>query len=280
MTAPPRTWHGRVPMHPLAALLVLLLAATARGGVTPAVSPGELACQTRVARALSRQAANHARCVARCERLAARTGGPTTACVPPGYGGATLACIEAGEARSRAAMVARCPEDGPRDTCPEVYEQRGGSCAGMAAQRVATDHGQFGLFTSSVVCEHQDFPRGGELARQRYRCQAAVASALVRHFGAVNAVYARCNAAIARGEAPVGACAFGATLSPRSPGNVMPALGARTAASIDARCFTPPAVAPTCYDGSVLRPRSGAAWVALVNLIAESAADGNTFVAE
>ena len=39
---------------------------------------------------------------------------------------------------------------------------------------------------------------------------------------------------------------------------------AKTAVAIDKACFTPPALAPTCYDGSVSRPNSGTGWVLLV----------------
>jgi len=264
----------------LSMALLALGASTASCEVTTAVSKRELKCQIGVARALSEQAANHARCVRRCEQRAAKTGGPYEACEPPAYGGETLACIIQGEERSRARMRRACPEDGRKDSCPEEYEGRWGSCAGMADARVAIDHGQFGAFTSSVVCEHQNFvaePRDG---RRRSKCQTKLAGALVAHFGALNRIYARCNAAIVRGRAGVGACVPGATTDPRrSPGNVVPIAGEKTAAKIDAACFSPRALAPTCYDGSPLRSDTGAGWVALVNLIAENAANGNTFLA-
>ena len=260
----------------VAVLLAMPLPVSAEVG--DGVSAGEFACQAAVARALPRQAANHARCVARCETLAARSGGAVDACLPPAYGGDTAACIAEGEARSRAAMTAACPEDGAADTCPEVYEARAGSCAGMAASRVATDHGTFSIFTGSLACAHPNLAGGDPAERARYRCETTLTRVLVRHFDFVNDTYARCNAGRLRGAVPPGGCAPGASSAPLSPGNVLAGPSARAAALIDARCFTPPALAPACYDGSPLRPSSGAGWVALVNAVAEVSADTSSFV--
>ncbi len=248
----------------LLALALTAFAPSLRGEVTSGVSKDEFRCESAVRAGLAHQAADHAACILRCETTAAKHGGPYTDCEGPTYGGATALCLNDGngaaghgaENRSLATMLRRCPEDGPRDTCPEDYETTFGSCAAMAARRVADDHGTFSIFTQAVACEHENFVTGGALAFQR------------------------CNAAIVRGKLSPGACVPGATVDPRlSPGNVVPRISARTAATIDRHCFAPGAVAPPCYDGSGLHPDTGAGWASLVDAITEETVNDRTFVA-
>lgn len=262
------------------AVLSVLAIAPAAAEVGSGTSRAEVRCEEGVARALSTQAARHASCVRSC--VLRTDGEQPKRCLPPDYDEPTLRCILAGEAASRASMVRACPEDGgPRDgSCPEAFEQRWGSCADMAEARVATDHAQFGAFTNLVLCEIAN-RQTDPLASAKRQCQTALSRALVGYFDAVNDVYARCNVARVARLAPEGACSPGSTLHPRfSPGNVLPGIAERTVSAIDRACFAPPAVAPACYGAASGSPGSGAAWVSLVNVIAEGAADTNTFLPE
>lgn len=269
-------------------LVAFLVAGRLSAEVTSAVSKDEFRCQSAVRAALAGQAAGHAACVRQCETDAALRGGPYTDCEAPNYGGATALCLDDGrgaaghgsENRSLATMLARCAEDGARDTCPESYEATFGSCAQMAARRVADDHGTFSLFTQNVACEHENYLTDPTDGRRRAKCMTAVAKAAVAHFAKVTAVFQRCNAAIVKGRLQPGACVPGATSDPRlSPGNVVPRIKAHTAAVIDRRCFSPGTLAPACYNGMGLRPNTGAGWATLVDAITEQTVDARTFTA-
>ena len=176
-------------------------------------------------------------------------------------------------------MLKRCSEDGAKDSCPESYEHTFGSCAQMAATRVADDHGTFSLFTSAVVCEHPNLA-SDPAAKRRIACIRAVAKAAVAEFGAITKLFEKCNAAIVNGTLSPGACVPGATVHLKlSPGNTVPKVLTKTAAAIDKGCFTGAATAPACYDGSALHPNSGAGWATVIATISQSTVNDRTFVA-
>lgn len=273
-----------IPVRVVVAVVGLMCAAHAE--TTTQISKDEFRCQSAVRAALAKQAASHARCVQQCENDAAKTGGPYADCAAP-YGGATARCLNDGggaaghgaENRSLATMLARCPEDGAKDSCPESYEHTFGSCAQMAATRVSDDHGTFSLFTSAVVCEHPNLASDPE-AKRKMRCIRAVAKAAVAEFGAITKLFEKCNAAIVKGKLQPGACVPGATVSAKlSPGNTVPKVLSKTAAAIDTACFVGAAVAPPCYDGSALHPSSGTGWAAVIATISQSTVNDRTFVA-
>src|SRR5207237_1275612 len=74
--------------------------------------------------------------------------------------------------------------------------------------------------------------------------------------------YDKCNQNVFKAKIPEGSC------NPPTPSDAatvacIQKAEAKNTQLIDKVCFTPPATPPACYDGSPLRPNSGAGWTPL-----------------
>ena len=220
------------------------------------ITKDEAKCFITADKTLDKFTASKVNCIVKCEQLARKGEVPFSQCDPP-YSGTTLACIAAPvkgvEAKAVASIVKGCAKD-----CPECY----GNCSasGMPATRVATTEANIDVLVPQVGCEETN-------DKAKAKCIDTNAKTLAKFVGAKGKCYRKCMSLAFKGVIPVSSCTPPAS-NPAATGCIAKAEGKATAA-INKACFAAPAVAPPCYDGTVLRPNTGAGWVAL----AEAAVD-------
>jgi hypothetical protein len=263
-----------------AAAAGLCLAASPVLAQIPGQTKDELKCESTVGKTLSKFVCSKSKCVSKCFVTARKAGGPFTGCFanPPGspYGDATTnTCItdsvKGAEAKARAGIVKGCMDASGKDKCPECYAV---STCNTGEPNVGNTEVLIDIQGPTVYCEEN----GGNVpTKEVAKCEDGNVKALVKLVGALAKCYDKCNQNMAKGKIGLGSC---------DPGDGMPnptdvptreclakAVG-KSAASINKACFISPAVAPTCYDGSALRPNTGAGWTALVKGIVDGQTPG------
>jgi hypothetical protein len=248
-----------------AAAASVCLAATpvlAQSGVTK----DEVKCESGTGKALTKFVGSKSKCVSKCFVAARKTTGPYTPCFAPYSDSATVTCISAplkgAEDKARSAIVKACTKD-----CPECYAAS--TCA-TGEPNVSNTETLLDVQGPSVYCTENG---GNTPTKEEAKCEDGNVKALTKLVGALAKCYDKCNQNVFKGKIPEGSCV---------PGNGSPnptdvptreclAKGVGKAVdSINKACFIPPAVAPSCYDGTPLRPNTGLGWANLVKAITDA----------
>jgi hypothetical protein len=254
-------------------------AAAAAAGLCLAASPvlaqsgvtkDELKCESGTGKTLAKFVSSKSKCVSKCFGAARKTEppGPFTPCFAPYSDPTTVTCItdplKGAEAKAAAGIVKGCTND-----CPECYAA---STCSSGQPNVNNTEGLIDIQGPSVYCQENG---GTPPTKEEAKCEDGNVKALVKLVGALAKCYDKCNQNVFKLKIPEGSCVPGDGLP--NPTDVptreclAKAVG-KSAASINKACFIAPAVAPTCYDGTPLRPNTGAGWTALI----KSVVDGQT----
>ena len=113
---------------------------------------------------------------------------------------------------------------------------------------------QIDLLVPQIACEHTSNVARG-------KCIDNTAKNLVKFVQAKDKCYEKCLGTAFKKHLSSVPC-----MPPASQTDTVACIAAAEAkatAAIDKACFVGSAEAPSCYDGTVLRPNSGAGWVAL-----------------
>lgn len=223
-------------------------------------SKDEVKCESSTGKALSKQVGSRAKCVSKCMGTARKTSGPYTECLPP-FSGVTLACLsgdpaKSADAKAVASIVKACTDAPGKDRCPECY---GAATCTSGQPFVNTTAALTSAQGSSVYCVEASTATP---TKEEAKCEDAVSKTLVKWVGSIAKCYDKCNQNMVKGKIAFGTCDVPAS-DPATQACMTKARD-KTVAGIDKACFIAPAVAPTCYDGTALRPNSGAGWTALV----------------
>jgi hypothetical protein len=234
------------------------------------VTKDELKCESGVGKSLSKFVSSKSKCVSKCFKAQRKLEppGPFTPCFAPYTDPATVTCItdslKGAEAKARASIVKGCTND-----CPECYAA---STCSTGEPNVTNTEGLIDIQGPSVYCEENG---GTPPTKEVAKCEDGNVKALVKLVGGLNKCYSKCNTNVFNGKIPEGSCAPGdGTPNPTDvpTRECLAKTVGKSAASINKACFIAPAVAPTCYDGTPLRPNTGAGWTALI----KSVVDGQT----
>jgi len=226
----------------------------------------EAKCQSSTGKALGGEVGGISKCTSKCFKTQRKVSGPYTDCFAP-YGGATATCVDdpvkGPEAKAAGAIVKACMDAPGKDRCPECY---GAATCNTGQPFASNTETLAGLTGQNVYCTEFG---GGTPSKEVAKCEDTVSKSLIKWVGSINKCYDKCAKSELAGKIAPGSC--------DPPGTGDPTLQAclakaesKTAAGIDKGCFTAPAVAPACYDGSPTRPNSGAGWANLVENIVNS----------
>ena len=210
----------------------------------------EFKCELGTDKLLDKFTQAKVKCILKCEDTARKGDVPFSNCEPP-YAGLAAACIsgaeKGAEAKAVAAIVKACSKD-----CPECY----GDCSatGYPSTRVLNTEAKIDLLVPQVACEHT-------ADKAKAKCINSTAKTLVKFVQSKDKCYEKCLTTAYKGSLSSLPCMPPAT-QPDTVACIAKVEGKATAA-INNACFVPPANAPTCYDGSPLRPNTGAGWVVL-----------------
>ncbi len=233
--------------------------ASAAAPLPPGVTSDEVKCESGTGKALSKFVGSKSSCAQKCLAAARKTSGPYTDCFAP-YGGATATCIldpaKGAEAKAKAAIVKACTTD-----CPECYAA---SNCSTGNPFVSTTESLLDLQGPSVYCTENG---AGTPSKTEAKCEDSTGKSLGKFVAAKSKCYDKCNQSMVKAKIPTGSC------NPPIPSDAATATcittaESKTAAAIDKACSTAGAN-PACYDGSLLRPNTGAGWVALVESIVD-----------
>jgi len=238
----------------------------------PGVTKDELKCESGTGKALSKFTGSKTKCVGKCFSTQRKTMGPYTDCFAP-YGGATLTpCItsppdrKGAEQKAEDAIVKGCTAD-----CPECYAP---STCSSGEPNVGDTESLIDAQGPSVYCIEAG---AATPSKTDAKCEDGNVKALVKMVGALNKCYSKCNTNVFNNKIPPGSCQPGdGTPNPTDVPTrecLASAVG-KCAASVNKACFIAPATAPSCYDGTVLRPNTGAGWCGLVKAIVDSQVPG------
>jgi hypothetical protein len=235
------------------------------------VTKDELKCESGTGKTLAKFVKNKSKCVSKCFGTQRKTSGPYADCFAP-YGGLTLTCVtdpttrKGAEEKAEDGIVKGCTKD-----CPECYAA---STCSTGEPNVGNTESLIDAQGPSTYCIEAG---AGTPTKDEGKCEDGNVKALVKMVGGLNKCYSKCNTNVFNGKIPEGSCA---------PGNGTPdptdvptreclakALG-KCAESVNKACFIAPAVAPACYDGTVLRPNTGAGWCGLVKAVNDSQVPG------
>ena len=256
---------GRLGTVLLGAVAGMFLATSAAAMCAPNTND-KLKCDNAMNKSLSKFIGSKQKCVTKCQANARTGKEPADDCIPP-YGGPTLTCIadplKGAQAKAVAAIIKGCAKG-----CPNCYS--GGDCATEANARVSGTEVQVDIFVPNVYCDDSASPDG--LTKEEAKCQDTVAKTLAKFAGSKSKCYAKC----------IGTQFKNGELQCQPPGCLPPATDqvavacitkAETKAveTVDKACGPNN---PECYDGTPLRPDSGAGWVAL----GEAGVDGGIVV--
>jgi hypothetical protein len=225
------------------------------------VTKDEVKCESGTGKALAKFVGKKSKCGTKCFQTARKTSGPYNGCFAPYTDPTTNACItdpvKGVEAKARASIVKACTAD-----CPECYAP---SVCASGEPFVGNTENLVDLQGPSVYCEENG---GTTPSKTDAKCEDGTAKALAKFVASKSKCYDKCNQNIFKAKIPEGSCDPPAT-DPATQTCITTA-ETKAAATIDKVCFTPPATAPSCYDGTTFRPNSGAGWVALVEGIVDS----------
>jgi hypothetical protein len=255
----------------------------------PGVTKDEVKCESGAGKALSKFVGSKSKCVQKC--LAAQRKAVTpdySVCQPLAYTDpATNTCIfdplKGAEAKARAAIVKGCLKDCPDGASCSSYKGAAGACAtgNPFVNQVETN---LDLFGPQVYC----LESGNRLpnpsvapvtpTKEEAKCEDGLAKALGKFVGAKSKCYDKCNQNAFKGkiDASTDPCA-----PPASDPATQTCIGlaeSKAVLALNKACFTAPAVAPSCYDNSVVvpgllgRPNNAQGWVDNI----EAAVDAQT----
>jgi hypothetical protein len=249
----------------LGAAAVSLVASHALAQFPPVTDPtkDEAKCQSSTGKALTGEVGGISKCTGKCFKTQRKVMGPYTECFTP-YGGTTALCVndtvKGPEAKAAAAIVKACMDAPPKDKCPECYAASNCNTGQPFAGNTEALAGATG---QNVYCTEFG---GNTPTKEEAKCEDSVSKNLVKFVGSINKCYDKCAKSELAGKIAPGSC--------DPPGTGDPTLDAcldkarqKTADGIDKSCFTAPAVAPACYDGTLTRPDSGAGWASLTETI-------------
>jgi hypothetical protein len=240
----------------------LCLAAASALAQPTGVTKDEVKCESGTGKALAKFVGKKSKCASKCFATARKTTGPYTGCFAPYSDPTTMACIQdpvkGVEAKARASIVKACSVD-----CPECYPA---SVCSTGEPFVGNTENLVDLQGPNVYCTENG---GGTPSKTDAKCEDGNAKALAKFVAAKSKCYDKCNQNVFKAKIPVGSC------DPPTPSDpaTQTCIGTaetKAAAAIDKICFTPPATAPSCYDGSAFRPNSGTGWAMLVEGVIDS----------
>jgi hypothetical protein len=226
------------------------------------VTKDEVKCESGTGKALSKFVGKKSKCAGKCFATQRKTMGPYSGCFAPYTDPTADACIHDSlkgvEAKARAAIVKACSVD-----CPECYPA---SDCSSGEPFVTNTENLVDLQGPNVYCTENG---GGTPSKTDAKCEDGTAKALAKFVAAKGKCYDKCNQNVFKAKIPVGSC------NPPTPSDgatqtCLSTAETKSAATIDKVCFTPPATAPSCYDGSSFRPNSGAGWTMLVEGVVDS----------
>jgi len=255
-------------------------AAAAAAGLWLAASPvlaqsgvtkDELKCESGTGKTLAKFVSSKSKCVSKCFGTARKTSGPYTGCFGSPYSDPTTnTCItdpvKGAEAKARAGIVKGCTKD-----CPECYAA---STCSAGEPNVTNTEGLIDIQGPSVYCTENG---GNTPTKEEAKCEDGNVKALVKLVGALAKCYDKCNQNVFKGKIPEGSCQPGDGTPNPTDVPTRECLGKATGksiASINKACFISPAVAPSCYDGTPLRPNTGAGWTALIKAVVDGQTPG------
>ncbi len=265
----------------IAAVGLCVMAGSALAQFPPITEPtkDEAKCQTSTGKALSKLVSSRTKCVQKCLKEGRKVvpgPGPYTDCFAP-YGGATATCItdattlKGADDKARASIVKACMDQPGKDKCPECY---GAGLCNSGNPLVTTTGNTLNAFGLNVYCVESGFRAPdpnvppATPTKDEAKCEDGLAKTLGKFVGSKSKCYQKCNQNMLKGKIAPNSCdaptpADAATVACIDKAELKALQG------LDKVCFVD-GVAPSCYDGTVLRPNTSAGWVAL----AEGAVDG------
>ncbi len=238
----------------------LCLAASSALAQPAGVTKDEFKCETGTGKALTKFVGAKSKCGGKCLATARKTMGPYTGCFAPYADPTTNTCImdplKGAEAKARASIVKACTAD-----CPECYPA---SECSTGEPFVSNTENLVDLQGPNVYCTEHG---GSTPTATEAKCEDGNSKALVKFVGAKSKCYQKCGSNAFKGTVTEASCQPPA--SDPATATCVSTAESKGAAAIDKACFTPPAMAPSCYDGTAFRPNSGAGWVNLVEGIVD-----------
>jgi hypothetical protein len=241
-----------------------------------AQTAAQFKCQAATSKTGQKFIGGKAKCILKGEAGARKGLNPFSDAEPP-YGGGVATCIQdpvrGVQAKTIAALVKACTKT-PTD-CPTCYS--GGDCSatGNASAVVNNLESQLDLFTPAVACV--DTTDKGQA-----KCMDGTAKTLTKYAASRTKCYDKCYAGQQKGTIPAGDCTPGA-VNHALTNTCLTKASDKSTAGINKACFTPPAVAPPCYDGTIHPPsilpsaNTGAGWTGLVSLAVDSTVTNSTY---
>jgi hypothetical protein len=249
-------------MRGIAAIAVGLFAASTVLAQPAGVTKDEVKCESGAGKTLAKFVGSKSKCATKCFAAARKTSGPYTGCFGPAYADpATNTCIKdsvkGAEAKARASIVKGCTND-----CPECYAP---SVCTTGEPFVQNTENLVDLQGPNVYCLEN---ANQTPSKTEAKCEDGLSKALAKFVSSKSKCYDKCNQNVFKAKIPEGSC------NPPNPSDPATITCIQTAETkntqlIDKVCFTPPATPPACYDGTPLRPISGAGWTSLVEGIVD-----------
>jgi len=260
----------RLRVATIAAAGLCLVATTAQAQLTKDL----LKCESGAGKSLSKFTGSKSKCVSKCLTTQRKAASPAFGpCFPPYTDPTESTCItgslKGAQAKAGAAIAKGCAAAASCPTCYPTTPSPACSDASGANPYVQFVEGLFDALPANVYCVENG---GGVPSKTDAKCEDGLAKALVKFVGSKSKCYANCQKAAQK--AGMSGTAFGCDPTATDPTTVT-CIGTATTknnAAIDKACFTAPATAPACYDGSGSRPNTSAGWTAL----AEGAVDATT----
>ena len=225
---------------------------------------GEAKCETSTGKALTKQVGSIGKCASKCIVTARKTMGPYGGCFSPYSDPATNSCItdslKGANAKAAASIIKACTDAPGKDNCPECY---GASKCTTGQPFVSTTATLTGLQGPNVYCIENG---GGTPTKEEGKCEDGVSKTLAKFVGSISKCYQKCNQNMLKGALAPGSC-DPPTPADAATGTCLQLARTKAQAALDKACFTAPAVAPACYDGSGGRPNTAAGWTSLVETI-------------
>jgi hypothetical protein len=244
----------------------------------PGVTKDEVKCESGAGKALTKFVGSKSKCAQKC--LAAQRKADTpdySVCQPPGYTDpATNTCIFDGlkgaEAKARAAIVKGCVKDCPDGAACDDYQGPTGACA-TGNPFVTMVENNLDLFGTQVYClESGNRLPGPPVApvtptKEEAKCEDGLSKGLVKFVGAKSKCYDKCNQNAFKGKIDASTNPCAPPASDQATQDCITKAEGKAVLALNKACFTPPAVAPSCYDGTVIvpgllgRPNNAQGWV-------------------